>query len=178
MLRLAQRPHPISHSLISFVLTSADHSARPAAMQEWADKVDSGVKLPGVGVQSFGFFSQLLLDALWLKFDGVTPVYNGSVVPIPLGPVADLHPELYRDHAHTGKASAGWYGFFLTVLNATTSPTLDEVVGGALFLPGSFTHHWHNRYDLGVGVEHSWARILNERFKGMAWGKTVCGEES
>ena len=78
----------------------------------------------------------------------------------------ELHPELGVGHGHSEKRSASWYGFFVGSAGG----------GAVVFLPGSFTYHWHNRYELGTGVAGSWADTLHARYRTLSLEKAgVCG---
>ena len=174
-MRLAQRPNAMSHSLLAYVLQRPDHSAQPGAIFDWLLAVKHGVGVPGVNTRAFAFLSQTLFDVMWLRHDQTMAMHDGSFVPIPFGELGGLHLELNRNHPHTEKRSSAWYGFFTAAHSGTTTPTL-AAVRTSPFFPGSFTYHWHNRYDLGVGVEGSWARVLHDRFADMAKEKVQAGE--
>lgn len=72
-----------------------------------------------------------------------------------------VHPELDRH----------WNSFFEPVPEGDGEEMRRREA--ALFLPGSYSYHWHNRYDKGL-PERSWAGVLTRRYQRLAMEKTVC----
>ena len=126
---LAQRPDPISHALILAAVKERD--PRPKAVSHWLfNKGQGHSHVPGKPIL-FCWLSQVLFDALW-------PRILPRVAPTQL---AGIHPELHANNKYTTHYSRSWFGFFATVMNDTSVPTVGQVRARP-FLPGSFTYHW------------------------------------
>ena len=102
-----------------------------------------------MGTPEFHYLCEGLFDFLWYRF-----------VRSETDSMRAVHPEM----AHH------WNDFF--------SPAADDAElerrRAAPFMAGSYSYHWHNRYERGL-PERAWAGILTERFKRWALDKAaVC----
>ena len=157
VLVVARRPNPISRSLLAHTLRAGD--AKPWTIYKWMRPPVITPASPNRRSE-FPYLSQLL-------FEGPL-FYRHYAKEVETAGLKRIHPEL------SGSGGKSWDAFFLTAFNGTTSPSRAEVEGGAPFLPGSFTYHWHNRYELGLGIEGSWAWALSKRYAAALEGKAGC----
>jgi hypothetical protein len=104
-----------------------------------------GVKRMGTP-QHFHYLRQTLFDFMWLRFlRETTEGLNRA------------QPECTNDH---------WNCFFAP----TSSDEELQRWRVTAYLPGSYTYHWHNRYQRGL-PERAWAGVLAARFEELARAK-------
>jgi hypothetical protein len=99
--------------------------------------------------EHFHYLREGLFDFLWYRF-----------VRAETDAMKGVHPELAKH----------WHDFFTP---AASDAELARRVA-APFMAGSYSYHWHNRYDRGL-PERAWAGVLTARFRRWAADKAgVC----
>ena len=163
--RMGKRPHAVTRELLAAAIEKIDPS--PETMSYTLGYARLGQ------AHSLHFLSQPLFDFMWMRFlRGESPE------------LAAVHPEMFHAMAHgphgdkSHEMMRGPHGdVFVNVWSSFFRPVDDDAElarrRALPFLPGSFSYHWHNRYNAGL-PPRSWAGILLERYTALAEAKTVC----
>ena len=160
VLRIAQRPHARSRDFIAGVANG--HLGGQAAYSRLLAQWDGRSHF----VDMVQYLSLPLFDFVWLRFNAFNKrlsdpaTREAEMLKAQIAELAGVHPEF--------SPALYWNAFFepLSPLE-TYSRSLTP------FLSGSFSYHWHNRYNVGL-PPNSWAGVLNDRFGRLAALKAQC----
>ena len=111
---------------------------------------------PRIIPQYITYAGLALFDAVWFAFLGAT--FGGNVSNIQSQLTHEMAAAIAA-HGPTFTLRRHWRAFF----DPLPAPPPPE----QMFFPGSFSYHWHNRYELGM-PNGSWAAVLGRRFEAEA----------
>ena len=128
-MRIAQRPEALAKLIVAELLDKVDPRPDSIGYTISAHRMFFGVNVEGYKRVGFRFVSEVLFDFFWHRFLG-GPVGNKAEH----WSMAPVHADIVRG-APSHIISRAWTGFFMTVYNESTTPSLADIEA-APFLPG------------------------------------------